>query len=217
MPDLAKRLLSEAEKQKIIAAVQSAEKRTSGEIVPMIVSSSYHYPMAAVRGAALVAFPLALGLTPLAGGYLWLGSQNMWIFVALLVLLFGCLHQLVAHSPGLKRLFISRAEIEEEVREAALVNFFSEGLHRTRDATGVLIFISLLEHKVWVLADQGINARVAADQWQTIVAGIVEGIKAGRAAEAICEGVAQVGEVLARHFPRKAEDSDELQNLIVDD
>ncbi len=60
-----------------MAAVKEAEKLTSGEIVPMVVSASYRYPMANVIGAAVLAHPISLMLTPLVGGRLWVGTQNM--------------------------------------------------------------------------------------------------------------------------------------------
>ena len=49
------------------------------------------------------------------------------------------------------------ATADEEVQEAVLTAFFKEELYRTRDETGILIFISVFEHKVWVLADRGIT------------------------------------------------------------
>jgi putative membrane protein len=81
----------------------------------------------------------------------------------------------------------------------------------------VLIFISLFEHRVWVLADRGINRKVAPDQWDVIVALIVEGIRQKRSGDAICKAVAAVGSLLAAHFPIREDDRDELTNLIVDD
>ena len=79
----------------------------------------------------------------------------------------------------------------------------------------MLIFISVFEHKVWVLADRGIDAKVGTDRWGAVVAHIVDGIKKGRQAEAICEAVAEVGEILAAHFPPRDDDVDELDNLII--
>ena len=74
---VASNVIFEAERQKVMAAVKEAEKLTSGEIVPMVVSASYRYPMANVIGAAVLAHPISLMLTPLVGGRLWVGTQNM--------------------------------------------------------------------------------------------------------------------------------------------
>jgi putative membrane protein len=216
MKDLAKRFLSDTERQKVMAAVKEAEKLTSGEIVPMVVSASYRYPMANVIGAAALALPISLILTPLVGGRLWVGTQNMWLFLGFLVLLFVVFHEIVKRTYWLKRWFISQREIDEEVEEAALTGFFKEGLYRTRDETGVLVFISVFEHKVWILADRSINEKVSEGQWDDIVKIIVDGIKHKRPAESICEAVEKIGDLLKKHFPIGPDDTDELKNLIVD-
>jgi putative membrane protein len=60
--------------------------------------------------------------------------------------------------PRLKRLFVSEKEMDHEVREAATIQFFLKGLFRTREETGVLIYLSVFEGKVWVLGDRGVDA-----------------------------------------------------------
>jgi putative membrane protein len=216
MKDLAERFLSETERRRVQAAVEEAEKRTSGEIVPMVVSASYTYPMADVIGAASFALPLAVALTHLIGVLYWIGGQNLWLFLGCFGLLFPVLHAVIGRWPALKRLFVSNREMEEEVEEAAVNRFFLEGLHRTRDESGVLLFISVFEHRVWVLADRGIHAKVEAGQWDEAVRTVVEGIRLQRQADAVCKAVGMIGAVLAAHFPRKPDDSDELRNLIVE-
>ncbi len=209
--------LSSQEREQIDAAVKAAEKRTAGEIVCMIAASSYRYPMANVLGAALLSLPLALLLTALIGAWLWIGHQNMWLFIGLFGLLFSAFYLLVDHAPWLKRRFISAREMDEEVQEAAITAFFNQGLYRTRHANGILIFISVLEHKVWILADHGINAKVPAGHWDSLVAAITAGIRQKRAANAICEAVAGIGALLATHFPVQADDRDELRSVIIGD
>lgn len=217
MKNLAKKLLTQKEHEQIDAAVKAAESKTSGEIVCMIQSASYHYPMANVLGASVLALPLALILTPLMGGWLWLGTQNMWLFLSLFAPLFILCYWFVQNSSWLKRRFVSPREINEEVEEASITCFHRHGLYRTRDATGVLIFISVFEHKVWVLADHGINDKIEQDAWTSIVKTITDGIKNGRAAEAICTAVQSVGSLLESHFPIKPDDQNELENVIVID
>lgn len=215
MKDLTKKFLSESDKALVIEAVKMAEKKTSGEIVPLVVSESYAYPMACVTGGAALAFLPAIALTPWIGGFFWIGSQNMWVFLILFMGFFLLFHETVKRFPRLKRFFLSKKEIEEEVQEAAVSSFFKQGLYRTRDANGILIFISILERKVWVLADKGISARVPQSRWNGIVDGIIEGIKTKRQAAAICEAVMEVGGILGEYFPVKPDDTDELKNLIM--
>lgn len=215
MRNLAQRFLSKEELSHIEAAVAAAEKQTAGEIVCLIQSASYRYPMANVIGATCLALPAALVLTPLIGGFFWIGTQNLWLFLGLFALLFILCHKVVDLVPWLKRRFISQAEVEEEVQEAAITSFFNHGLYRTRDANGILIYISVFERKVWVLADHGINAKVDENQWDVIVNNITDGIRQQKAASAICDAVAAIGGVLKKHFPIKLDDTDELRGVII--
>ena len=217
MTNLAKRFLTDEEKNKIDAAVKAAETKTSGEIVCLVESASYRYPMANVIGATVIALPLALILTPLIGGWLWIGPYNMWLFLGLFGLAFMGTYMVVDHSTPLKRAFVSKREIEEEVEEAAITSFFRHGLYRTKNANGILLFISVFEHKVWVLADHGIHTRVPAGQWDAIVDRVIAGIRNQRAAAAICEAVETIGAILSQHFPVDSDDVNELKNIIVTD
>jgi putative membrane protein len=183
----------------------------------MVVSSSYDYPMANVIGGVALSLPISLILTPFIGGLFWIGSRDMWLFLGLFAVLFIIFHEVIKRTNWLKRIFISQKEVDEEVEEAAIINFFNEGLYRTRDETGILIFISVFEHRVWVLADRGINQKVKPGQWDEIVRLIIEGIKQKRQAEAICEAIQEVGDMLKEHFPIKPDDRDELKNIIVKD
>ena len=216
MKDLAQNFLSDDERSQVEDAVKAAEKLTAGEIVVMIISCSYQYPLANVIGATSFALPLALIMTPLTGSWLWMGSQNMWLFLGFLTVFFILFHAVIRRSLWLKRLFISQREIDDEVEEAAVTQFFDQGLYRTRDETGVLVLISVFERKVWMLADRGINAKVPAGRWDDIVSMVTDGIKQQRPADAICAAVEKIGDLLKTHFPVKPDDTDELKNLIIE-
>ena len=205
-------LLNEEEKKQVEAAVAAAEKKTSGEIICMIVHSSYHYPMANVIGATAIALPLALLLTPLIGAWLWIGTQNMWLFLGIFTIFFILGYLTVKWIPMLKRWFVSQSDIDKEVEEAATTQFFLRGLYRTRDRNGMLLFISVFEHKVWVLADKGINEKVPEGQWDAIVTRLTEGLRRHQAAGAICRAINTIGEELKQHFPIKEDDTNELPN-----
>lgn len=215
MTTLAEKFLTESEQRKITRTVQSAEKLTSGEIVPMVVSASHNYPMASATGGAILTLPLALLLTSLAGSYLWLGPQNMWLFLIFFSLLYFPLKRIVSKNLFLKRFFLLASQVEEEVEEAAITSFFAEGLYKTRQENGILIFVSVLERKAWILGDKGINAKVDPTEWQDIIDEVTEGIKTGQHCAALCQAVSRVGNVLRHHFPIEDDDHDELHNIII--
>ncbi len=209
-----RRLLKSAELDRVSRTVSAAEKKTSGEIVCQIVPQSDDYTMAAVIGATAISMPAAILLTALVGAWLWIGPHNMWLFLGMMSLLWPAAYMLVKRAGFLKRFFISAKEMAEEVEEAAIVGFFQHGLYRTRAANGILIFISEFEHRVWILADRGIDAKVPAGQWDAIVGRLTEGIRTGHAADAVCEAIEAVGTILSEHFPIGPDDRDELKNVI---
>ena len=211
------RFISEADQHTIETCVRDAESRTRGEIVVMVVPASHHYPMAGLLGATAFSFPVAIALTPALGALFWAGPSNLWVFLVSLIPLFLVFHEGVKRVSILKRFFIRGKEMEEEVREAAHIQFFRKGLYRTREETGVLIYISVFERRVWVLGDRGINALIPETHWNGVVATIVQAIKDGWPAEGICQAVVKVGEILQEKFPIRRGDQNELENLMVED
>ncbi|MBE0599442.1 MAG: TPM domain-containing protein [Desulfuromonadales bacterium] len=205
----AKNFFSEEEKQRIEAAVREAESRTAGEIVPMVVDESYDYPRAETVGAAF--FSLAVSVT-LAWAF---GGSSVWVFLPLFFLFYFPFLWLIRNWWGLRRRLVPTVEMDVEVAENALVCFLEHGLHRTRAGTGILILISLFEHRVYVLADYGINAQVPPRTWEEIVHTVTAGIHQGNTAEALCAAITRCGDLLQEHFPRQADDIDELPNLII--
>lgn len=217
MKNLMERFISKMDRDKIEACVREVESRTRGEIVVMVVPRSYGYPMADLLGATALSLPVAIALTPEMGGLFWAGPWNLWIFLALLIPLFLVFHQTVKRVHRLKRWFISGKEMEDEVREAAQIQFFRKGLYRTREETGVLIYISVFERRVWVLGDRGINAVIPEGHWKDVVAMIIQAIKDRRPGEGICHAIGDVSRILQEKFPIRHNDQNELKNLMVED
>ncbi|MDA3902437.1 MAG: TPM domain-containing protein [Desulfuromusa sp.] len=198
------------EQEKIETAVKAAEAKTSGEIVPMVVDSSYEYPRAELIGGGTLA--LAVGLI-----CSWaFGGESIWWFLPIFIIGFFAFQQLIRNLPDFKRKLIHPDEMTAEVKEKALVSFLEHELHETRDRTGILILISLFEHRVQVLADSGINAKVPEHTWEEIVDMIIKGLKTGDACTATCQAIERCGELLQEHFPRKHDDTNELRNLVVE-
>ena len=215
MKSLSQEFLSGQEQKEITDAVHAAELRTSGEIVPLITSESHSYPMAAMRGGMLIALPIAVLLTAPVAGMFWLTPTNMWVFLLLFFPLFFGSSLVVQAIPRLKRLFLFKREMMAEVEEAAHVSFFTERLYQTKDANGVLLYVSLLERQAWVIGDSGINDCIPAEEWKEVVAMVIQGIKEKKQAEAICQAVARIGTILEKDFPVQADDENELHDLII--
>lgn len=197
------------EQERIRLAVAAAERGTSGEIATMVVARSDSYREAVTLGSVLGAATLALIVAIISR------HVTIWSYLPLTMLLFFPLQLLVRRVPSLQRPFIAASRLNEAVQERAVRAFYEKGLHRTKDSTGILVFISLFEHKVWILGDCGINAKIPADSWLELVRTLTAGLKNGRAADALCEVVSRCGQELARHFPREGDDRNELQDEIL--
>ena len=204
----AETFFTDDEKERIRQAVAAAESKTAGEIVPMIVTSAARYTEIELLG---VIFGLLIGMIAEA---IWSdpwGSPyfQLWPVMGALI------GFLVSRLPVVKRLLAAKSRIGEAVHTLALASFTDQGLHHTRDHTGILILISLLEHRVEVLADRGINQKVSAGTWDEIVRTITAGIRSGQACNAFCQAIERCGDILATHFPRQVDDKDELSNRLV--
>ncbi len=211
----AEKFLTAAEQQKITDVVQEMEQITSGEIVPMIVSRSHDYPLAAATCSVSIALPSALLLTNIIGTRFWIGPQNMWLFLGIFATLYALLYPMIMRSDRLKHFFLNRKHVAKEVEKGALSAFYLEQLHQTKDANGILLYISVMEQVVWILADTHINARIDPKEWDSLIADLTRGIKTGKPSEAICEAVRRIGHILHKHFPDQKDDKDELHNLII--
>jgi putative membrane protein len=204
----AEKFFSEEEQARIRQAVIDAESKTAGEIVPMLVTSSARYTEVELLGTITGLF---IGMLV---EWLWSdpwGSEylNLWPVIG------ATAGFLLCRIPRIKRLLVAKNRIAEAVHTLALASFTEHGLHYTRDHTGILIVVSLLEHRVEVLADRGINAKVEAGTWQEIVTILTDGLKSKQAADAYCRAIKRCGEILAAHFPRQPDDKDELPNRLV--
>ena len=204
----AEKFFTEQDKERIRQAVVAAESKTAGEIIPMIVTSAARYTEIELLG--LVAGLCAGILVEWFWSDPW-GSPyfQLWPVIGALV------GFLISRLPAVKRVLASRDRIGEAVHTLALASFTDKGLHHTRDHTGILILISLLEHRVEVLADRGINEKVSHGTWDEIVHSITAGIKSGHACDAYCKAIERCGDILATHFPRQTDDKDELPNRLV--
>jgi len=205
----AETFFTEADKKKIADAVHAVEGRTGGEIAVMVVDQSDAYPEGQMLAGGVIGSLSALAATEL----FWTG--DLWVFVVSALVLTALCGWLVHYLPEVKRFFTPGDRLELQVRDRALTAFYEKGLYKTRDESGVLFFISLFEHKVWVLADQGIYAKIRQEALQAYAQDIAAGMKSGQAADMLCRSITEVGELLARHFPAKADDMNELSDEVI--
>ncbi len=200
--------ITETEKQLIKEAVKKSEDHTSGEILPVMLEKSDFYPAAHFRLALVMGMTLSIIFyytydfdDPIA--LLWIQLPGM------------ILGHLLAFIPFFKKLFTTKAEINEEVHQRAIEVYFNNKVSMTRDRTGIMIFVSLLERKVEVLADYGINAQVQKEYWNELVKKLVYDLGSGNKVKGMITAIETCGQTLKEKFPRKVDDSNEVSDHLI--
>lgn len=213
-----KNLFSESELGRIQEAIAEAEQRTAGEIVPYVVSQSDSYDVAVWRGIAaggLTALFTALMVFQFYQGWGldWLHQGwGMALFTLILGMVGGGLGRYV---PPVRRQLAGADMLAEKVHARALQAFLEEEVFDTRDRTGILLFISLFEHRIEVVGDSGINQQVDSDDWVHIVEHIRDGIKQDRLADGLIEAVEMCGHLLEkRGVEIRPDDTNELSDSV---
>jgi uncharacterized membrane protein len=98
----------------------------------------------------------------------------------------------------------------QSARERAIEVFSLLRLWDTAHRNGVLIYLLLADRDIEIVADRGVNAKVAPSEWEAICRTMEQGLRAGRNGEALVAGIQRISDLLARHFPRRADDRNEL-------
>lgn len=101
---------------------------------------------------------------------------------------------------------------DESIDERALEVFSILRVWDTEDNNGALIYLSLADRKVAIIADRAINNLVANEQWQQICRRLEVELHAGHFGDGVATAIEEVGQLLETHFPRKNNDKDELPN-----
>jgi len=200
-------LFTSEDEMRIAEAIGAVERRTSGEILAVVARQSDSYLHVPFLVASLVAL-----LVPWPFIYLtWHPMQ--WVFMIQLAVFILILALLL---PGETRLWFVPSGIKKEAaHRRAVEQFLVQNLHTSSGRTGVLIFVSIAEHYAEIIADQGINAKVPAGTWQSIVDQLTRDLADGKAADGFVTAVEACGQHLAAHFPPGSANTNELPNHLI--
>jgi putative membrane protein len=210
-------LLTADEREWIRLAVHAAEQHTNAEIVPMIVNRSGLYRDAQHRAGiilALTALTILLTTEMLWLPWGWHASNAAWL-VLVIILAYSAGAWLGSLVPII-RLFTSTDRMHQKVRLRAERAFAQHAVSQTRERTGVLIMVSLLEHQIYVLPDQPLFQRVPVERWSLVVEAAIDRLKAGDIVGGLCQSIQTCGVLLAEVCPgRPGDNPDELSNELV--
>lgn len=220
--------MTDADRERVSAAVAQSEGSSAGEIVTILAERSDRYGDVALAWSAAVGLAalLALLLLPdfylgiyerLTGGWVheWTPRQVFGVAAIVVTLKFGATWLLLLWQP--LRLFLTPTPIRHARVRARAVTCFRVGAERrTRGRTGILIYLSLAEHRAEIVADQSIASKVPAEVWGDAMAAMLAELKTGRLADGLIAAVERVGAVLAQHFPRADDDRNELPDRLIE-
>jgi putative membrane protein len=212
IPLWARDILHERDLAKISEAVREAELRTEGEIVPMVVR----------RSSVFSSLPLMLTLIMLVlilvlevpQGEFFAEFNAYWVLFFLAAFCYG-VSLLLCRWQILQRLFVPMTDQIFQVEMRAQLEFYLQGLNRTRARTGILLFVSLMERRAVVLADQAIAEKLPRETWDHVCHLILNGIKKGQTGEGFANAIRKCGEYLTQHFPATENNPNELSNQLI--
>jgi putative membrane protein len=201
-------ILPHADRARISEAVSRAEAGTAGEIYVVVARAADDYWFVPILWAALVAllvpWPLHM-LTNLPAGVILLIQAVTFVSIAV-----------VASHPAIRYRIVPPSIAAEAARKAAQSLFLAHGVHQTEARTGILIYLALADRRVEIVADAGIDGKVAQAVWDDLARKIVAAARANALTDGIVAAVGRAGSLLAEHFPRRPGDRNELPDHVVE-
>jgi putative membrane protein len=196
---------TDAARTRVTSAVVDAESKTAAEFVVVVRHASASWREVDLAVGAVVAFgvlllllfhpkPIPVAIMPVDVALSFVGGAVLSAAIA-----------------PFKRALLPRRSVAERVRTAARAAFVTEGVSRTRARSGVLVYVSMLERCVEVVADVGVDATVVRPQAQALA----ESVARGPDFDAFVEALRGLGPALAGSLPRAADDTNELPDAPV--
>ncbi|MCY1046410.1 hypothetical protein OV208_34215 [Corallococcus sp. bb12-1] len=204
---MATTFLEDAARTQAAEAVAAIETQTSAEVVVAVRSASGHYAHTDARVGAGLAFVVLMVL-------LFVPQEiHLAVFPPVVLLAFFAGTLASRGLPPLRRALTSRKLQEEAVRTTARAAFTELGVSRTSRRTGILVFVSLLERRVEVVADYGVDSAALGTEWQEALAALSAALVASPSPEPFFQALRRVQAPLARVLPRMEDDVNELPDM----
>lgn len=221
-------MLTAQDHAQVAAAIRAAEARTDGEISVVVAPESDSYNDVALHWALLLALlPLAIFAT-FPGLLHWAVSliHEPWgpdapplrlIVLYLLLKTAGAfvVGWLIFRLPRVKLALAPHATKARRVRRRAILIFQVGTEKRTATRTGVLLYLSVAEHRAEIVADASIQSKISGEEWGDAMVVLLQGVKAGKPGDGIAAAVGRIGDVLATHLPYTGTDPNELPDRLI--
>ena len=205
--------LSPTERAKVTEAITAAEAHTSGEIVVVAAWQSDDYIHVPIHIATALALAVPLAEPLLAQFASWSAITIGQLFLVQLVTFITM--ALILSLPALRYLVTPKKLMKKYAHRNAASQFLASNMSATRERTGVLIFVSLLEHYVEVIGDKAIAEKLTPHDWQKIVDDMLPLLKEKQTTDALVLAVQRCGALLAKHFPARRHNPNELPDHFI--
>jgi putative membrane protein len=220
--------MNEADHAKVSAAIAAAEGSSAGEIVVVVTDTSDPYHDVALHWAvlALIAVLAWAAACPTCLEYWWDKLVGGWhtdsslrelltFLMILAVFKFTAVLQILKYMP--LRLALTPGNTKtRRVRRRALTVFKAAAERRTAGRTGILIYLSMGERRAEIIGDEAITSVTTAETWGEAMADLLSHVREGRVADGMVAAIQDIGAVLAEHFPRSAEDKNEIPDKLIE-
>jgi putative membrane protein len=220
--------LSEADRAKVSAAVAAAEVRSDGEIVTIVAPRSDAYHDVGLHYAVLLMLFVPVWFAFMPQGWIdWaVGMALGWgaeltrplAMTIVFVKLAGAflLVRLLFLWMPLRMALTPKGTKHRRVRRRAIELFRVAAEQRTKGRTGILLYLSLLERRVEIVADEAIHSKVEPEVWGEAIAALLAEVKAGRPGEGMARAVEKIGDVLSACLPASHDNPNELPDRVIE-
>jgi putative membrane protein len=220
--------LSPDDHARVAAAVAAAEVRSNGEIVTIATPLSDRYHDVGLHWAVAVLIAVLAGFAAFPAALSWCdeamfggwreapGPHELLTLLMVIAVLAFTATLLLLKSMPLRLALTPGATKQRRVRRRAVELFKAAAEQKTVGRTGILVYLSLGERRAEIVGDEAILAVTTPETWADAMAALLAETKAGRPAEGICAAVGLIGDVLATHFPKSTEDTNELPDKLIE-
>lgn len=220
--------ISDEDRARIVAAVAKAEAESDGEVVTVVAprSDAYHDVGLHYAVLAMLLAPAGAAVVPQSWIDWWLSQIFGWgatadfrllmlLVLAKMIFVFLVVRYGLAWMP-LRMALTPKGTKHRRVRRRAVETFKVTTEQRTKGRTGILLYLSLLERRAEIVADEAIHSQVDPEVWGEAMAALIAEMKAGRPGEGMVRAVEKIGEVLAKCLPPQAENPNELPDRLIE-
>lgn len=202
-------ILKNRSKGKIHQAISEVETKSSCELVAVLTQKSSDYTTITLLLASLIAILLPAFLL------IWKPYMEALHIYEIQVVTFAITYLLFSIDK-IQQILIPKKILHKQASVKAYESFMTLGLNQTSNHQGVMIFVSIFEHFVEIIVDNGVSDKLPNSIWQNIVDEFIIDVKNGNFEKGYIKAIQTIGEILKVEFPIRDNDKNELCNHLVE-